>query len=292
MATAHVPGTWRLLYFDAPTRGEQIRVLFGLAKVDFEDVRLEFPRGLDKFKTAAMGDESPLCGTDLCPAVTNPRGEHKVETADIMRWVGQQVGLAPETEAEDARAVELTAMAQQILDQSFYPCLKPAVVKRVLQMESISLLGCIAGTTPPAEALEALQQKLPLLEEQLGGEGGDSDSHPFLLGKSVTYADAAVFTTLRETLLLGCFGNAGAGVGAGAGAGSVAALASESSLVSHPLLKAWMQRMEMLATPWFERRTAEHQLGAATCVEYLALTNTPFPWRRRKKRPQPAGEPS
>ena len=32
-------------------------MLFALAKVDFEDVRLEFPRGLDKFKTAEIAPE-------------------------------------------------------------------------------------------------------------------------------------------------------------------------------------------------------------------------------------------
>jgi hypothetical protein len=39
---------WQLLYFDAPTRGEQLRLLFKAAKTEFKDVRLEYPRGLDQ----------------------------------------------------------------------------------------------------------------------------------------------------------------------------------------------------------------------------------------------------
>eukprot|EP00937_MAST-01D_sp_MAST-1D-sp2_P004904 g4904.t1 len=213
-----------------------------------------------------MGEDSPLCGTDLCPAVTNPAGQHKVETADIMRWVGKQLGLAPSSEEDDARAADLTAVAQEILNECFYPCLKPAVVGRVLQKENLSLLGCIAGTKPPVVALEALPRKLAQLEEVLGGAAAGGSESAYLLGEKLTYADAAVFSTLRETLMLGCFGSAA------------------DVLTEHPRLLAWLERMEALAAPWFGKRAAEHQLGAETCVEYLAVTNTPFPWRRRRKR--------
>jgi hypothetical protein len=43
-ASSAVPGRWRLLYFDAPTRGEQVRLLFTAAKVDFDDEKLDYPR--------------------------------------------------------------------------------------------------------------------------------------------------------------------------------------------------------------------------------------------------------
>ena len=104
----HKPGTWRVIYFDAPNRGEQIRILLALANTPFEDVRVSpFPQGLDPYKKAALGDDSPLLGTDLCPAVTAPDGTHCVETTDIMRFVGQRVGMAPEADsAEDKKAME------------------------------------------------------------------------------------------------------------------------------------------------------------------------------------------
>ena len=51
---------WQLLYFDAPTRGEQLRLLFLLAGVPFEDTRLAWPAGLNRYKRAVLGDASPL----------------------------------------------------------------------------------------------------------------------------------------------------------------------------------------------------------------------------------------
>ena len=61
-ALPHTPGRWRLIYFDAPTRGEQIRVLFALAGVAFDDVRVRpFPSGLDPYKKAALGDAGVQC---------------------------------------------------------------------------------------------------------------------------------------------------------------------------------------------------------------------------------------
>ena len=68
--TSTTMGTWRLLYFAFPTRGEQLRLLFKAAGVDFEDVRIEaFPRGLDQYRRAAMGKRAaaarPTRG--LCP---------------------------------------------------------------------------------------------------------------------------------------------------------------------------------------------------------------------------------
>ena len=69
------PGQWRLLYFDAPTRGEQLRLLFRLAKQPFDDVRLVWPSGIAPYKHAALGDASPLL-FDQCPMVTSPDGHH------------------------------------------------------------------------------------------------------------------------------------------------------------------------------------------------------------------------
>ena len=37
-AVPHTPGSWRLLYFDAPNRGEQVRQLFALSKTPFVDL--------------------------------------------------------------------------------------------------------------------------------------------------------------------------------------------------------------------------------------------------------------
>lgn len=201
----HIPGTWRLLYFDAPTRGEQIRVLFSLAGVPFHDVRFPFPRGLDPYKKEAMGDASPLLGTNMCPAITSPAGEHCVETADIMRFVGRQVGLGPATAAEDARAVELTLLAQRTLDTVFYPLLFPMIISRLLEKELFGALRFlrwgVAGASKTGPPTKVLREILSELEAALAS---NSDSS-YLVGPSLSYADAAVFTVLDQCFSYSCF---------------------------------------------------------------------------------------
>ena len=78
------PGQWQLLYFDAPTRGEQLRLLFRLAKQPFDDVRLVWPSGIAPYKHAALGDASPLL-FDQCPMVTSPDGHHIAQTLSVAR---------------------------------------------------------------------------------------------------------------------------------------------------------------------------------------------------------------
>ena len=45
---------WELIYFDAPTRGEQLRMLFHASGVEFIDRRLAYPSGLDAYKHGAL----------------------------------------------------------------------------------------------------------------------------------------------------------------------------------------------------------------------------------------------
>merc|ERR1711939_1143027 len=118
-------------------------MLFYLSGTSFVDVRLRpFPQGLDPYRKAAMGDASPLCGTDQCPAVTAPDGTHCVETTDIMRFVGQQVGCAPEEgSAAAAKAWEIELLAQNILNKVFYKLFVPMITVRVLQKQGLSCLS-------------------------------------------------------------------------------------------------------------------------------------------------------
>jgi len=64
---------WKFLYFNAPTRGEQVRMLFAAGATPFEDITFDFPAGLSPYKHAAMGDKSPLM-FDQCPTVISPEG--------------------------------------------------------------------------------------------------------------------------------------------------------------------------------------------------------------------------
>uniref|UniRef100_A0A7S0JKJ7 GST C-terminal domain-containing protein n=1 Tax=Calcidiscus leptoporus TaxID=127549 RepID=A0A7S0JKJ7_9EUKA len=264
--SAHVPGSWRLLYFDAPNRGEQVRMLFFLSGTAFHDVRLAYPKGLDPYKKAAMGDDSPLLGTDLCPAVTAPDGRHCVETAEIMRFVGQRVGLAPKADSpEDHRAMEVCLLAQACMNECFYALLKPMVVKHIFANELLGVLSRCSSLILGREAVymkapaDKLASVLEAAEAALIASGG-----PYVCGPSLSYADISLFAILREVLEFQCFDQ-------------------PALLAPHPKLKALLETLEAKAQPWIEQRVRKHQLGITSTVEYFAATNTPFPWSRKRK---------
>jgi glutathione S-transferase len=242
-AVAHVPGTWRLLYFDAPNRGEQIRTLFGVAAVAFHDVRCApYPDGLNPYKSAAMGDDSPLKGTDKCPAITAPDGTSMVETSDIMRYVGQQVGLAPAAgSADDTKATEMCLLAQTILDTTWYPLLMHMAVKDVFAN------GLGFGT----------QYLVPrLMFGKLAASGG-----PFVLGSKICFADVSLFDTLSKALDLEVFDQA-------------------ALLAEHPKCSMLLKEVQVKAAPWLAKTKSDHMAVKKTIVEYLSSTNTPFPWAK------------
>ena len=53
------PAGWRIIYFDAPNRGECLRLILTAAGQEFEDIRLDFMGGeLNKYKSTAVGDDT------------------------------------------------------------------------------------------------------------------------------------------------------------------------------------------------------------------------------------------
>jgi len=255
--TAHTPGTWRLIYFNAPNRGEQVRQLFILSKTPFTDVRLIYPQGLDLFKKAAMGDASPLLGTDLCPAVTAPDGTHCVETSEIMRFVGQRVGMAPAAgSAEDDTAMEMCVLAQGVMNAVFYGLLKPMCV--------VNIAGCLARLLngPEAAYLEKPTQKLTeavtKIEATLTRSGG-----PYILGAKPCYGDVSIFAILNEVLAYSCFDRS-------------------TWLLERPKLAALLDDIGGEMTPWIDFRVREYQLGIKNTMGFFAATNTPIPWNKKK----------
>mmetsp|Transcript_38392 Transcript_38392/g.110974 ORF Transcript_38392/g.110974 Transcript_38392/m.110974 type:complete len:283 (+) Transcript_38392:81-929(+) len=259
---AHTPGTWRLLYFNAPNRGEQVRMLFFLSKTVFDDVRLApYPEGLDPYKKAALGDDSPLLGTDKVPAVTAPDGTHCVETSEIMRFVGQSVGLAPPSgSAEDEKAMEMTLLIQDVMNGVFYGLLKPLVVKRVVAVGCIQRLINGKESAYLEQPTTKLAQALQKIEATLEASGG-----PYLLGAQLCYADVSLFAILREVLAFDCFDRA-------------------ELLSRHAKLAALLQDLERKTKPWIEWRVREHQLGIDDAIQYFAATNTPMPWAKKADR--------
>lgn len=265
---AHQPGSWRVIYFDAPNRGEQVRMLLALASQPFADVRLRFPEGLDPYKTAALGDESPLLGTDKCPAVTSPDGKHCIETAEIMRFVGQKVDLAPPAgSSEDARAMEMCLLAQEIMNKVFYPLLKPMVIRELLgSFLGPALVGREATYLPEPRAF--LSDALRTIEGTLGASGG-----PYVCGAKLCYADVAIFAILNEVLAYECLDRA-------------------AVLEPHARVAFLLADLETKTQAWVDFRVREHQLGIRSTVKFFAATNTPFPWSRRAFPPSRKAEES
>ena len=97
---------WKVVYFDAPTRGEQLRILLVVAGVPFVDERVKIG-GLAELQHATLGDASPLM-FDQCPMVVSPDGTTVAQTAACMQFVGRQTDLAPKDPDMDARAMALT----------------------------------------------------------------------------------------------------------------------------------------------------------------------------------------
>ena len=258
---AHRPESWRVLYFDAPNRGEQVRMLLVLASQPFADVRLRFPEGLDPYKTAALGEESPLLGTDKCPAVTSPDGTHCIETSEIMRFVGQRVGLAPRAgSSEDAKAMVIKLLAQQVMNIVFYGLLKQMVIREVLgSFAAVALVGREASYLPAPAAF--LGDALRSIEDEMTKSGCGAGG-PYVCGAKPCYADVAIFAILNEVLAFECFDKA-------------------ALLEPHPKLAFMLADLEGKTQAWVDYRVKEHQLGICSTVKFFAATNTPFPWSRR-----------
>eukprot|EP00811_Abedinium_folium_P006609 NODE_16090_length_1012_cov_31.058757.p2 GENE.NODE_16090_length_1012_cov_31.058757~~NODE_16090_length_1012_cov_31.058757.p2 ORF type:complete len:267 (-),score=57.26 NODE_16090_length_1012_cov_31.058757:108-908(-) len=194
---------WRLHYFNAPSRGEQLRLLFKLGRTPFEDVRFAFPKGLLPFKHAAMGDESPLM-YDQCPMITSPEGHHISQTAACMQYLGRRLDLAPADHAADARALSLVLYAEEMRITIFYPLLYPIVINLILAKRFFGILGCLRSVVNMwfrfSKARAALHPMMKLLESALRTGGGD-----YFCGSRVCYADVALFDLLREILAMPCF---------------------------------------------------------------------------------------
>jgi len=192
---------WELIYFDAPTRGEQIRLLFKLANAEFKDTRLKYPEGLKAYKREALGDASPLM-FNQCPAVRTPEGTWVSQTVACMQHAGRTLALAPPEAALDSRALTLTLGAEEFRNAIFYRLLLPSVVSKALQVRFWGLLCWLAPIVlwwngAYKVARTDLPEKLAYFEAQL-----PETRSGFFCGSSVCYADVAVFDAVRETLAM------------------------------------------------------------------------------------------
>jgi glutathione S-transferase len=207
---------WRVLYFDAPTRGEQLRMLMAAAGQTFEDKRVDFPQGLAEFKHASLGDQSPLL-FDQCPTVSSPDGVHISQVAAAMQFAGNRLGLAPTPAADtpeaianaDGRAMSLVLGSEELRNQVFYKLLIPMIVRTILAKK----LGCCGSmiaccfccgtfkTTGTGEHIQKFREKIVYFEAALRTNGGGD----FFFGSTVCYADIALYDCISSILAMDCF---------------------------------------------------------------------------------------
>lgn len=114
---------WRVIYFDAANRGECLRLILACQGVPFEDLRLEFPQGLAPYKSAVLGDASPLA-FDLAPVVQHATDDDTcvniANTAAAAQYVGLSTGLAPSDAVALSLATSATISIQEMYDQLYY----------------------------------------------------------------------------------------------------------------------------------------------------------------------------
>lgn len=191
----------RLIYFDAPTRGEQLRLLFHLTETPFEDVRVPL-RGLGAYKQAELGDASPLA-FDQVPCIQH--GELSiVQTAACMAYIGAHVGLAPTSEEDRARAMMAVLASEEMRKQLFYGNRTVLVVDALL--ERVGLRRVLNPVFAALQRLYRLRRRRKFVtwcdrwERLLRARGG-----PYVLGEQLSYADVAVFDCLSAIGDIGCF---------------------------------------------------------------------------------------
>ena len=86
-----------------------------------------------------------------------------------------------------------------------------------------------------------------------------------MCGEVRGYADVALYCTLQQCLSMGD------------------AFDMPRTLAPYPKLHAFYKLLGAEAEPFFASRAQAAQLGYSDAIDFLAATNTPFPWCRRKK---------
>lgn len=109
-------GVWRVIYFDAPNRGEQLRLLFALTGTTFDDCRLPFPDG--KVPLIAAGDANPLA-FDLTPIVQHGNISIGIVPGSML-YTAEKLGLIPDDLLARALAVSIVDASEMMRNDVFY----------------------------------------------------------------------------------------------------------------------------------------------------------------------------
>ena len=149
-------GKIKLYYFDIYGRAEPIRMLFYHAKVDFEDIRFEYPRFKELKET--LGEEVFEFGQ--VPVIETPDGQHFAQSLSILRLLGKWYG-SPRYYPEDpvkAWRVDSTLDANADLQEKYWD-VQMAGYKGETEDKQKKLLEDFLNKTLPAY-LKVMQKRL------------------------------------------------------------------------------------------------------------------------------------
>ena len=159
-----------MTYFDAPGRAFATRVALRVANVPFEDERLDFKQLAAARGPAGFNERVPL---GQLPTLTLSDGTVHVQGASIARWAGKKAGLYPK---DDDSALVVDEVGETLNELwSKLPDDKDAAAKKAKRAEFVSAV------------VPRYLEHVSRLMAQRGGDG------PFVLGKSLSLADLAVF---------------------------------------------------------------------------------------------------
>jgi glutathione S-transferase len=168
---------YKLTYFNLRARGEFSRILFEVAGVPYEDVRVEFSHWPGDFKKDTPFGQLPVLeidGVKLCQSNT------------IARYLANKYGLAGKTELEKARGDMIVDCVEDVTNQIAKLFVEKDEAKKNELKEKLSN-ELLPGYYAKFEAL---------LKENKNGDG-------YFVGDSLTWADIGVANGSSWITLLG-----------------------------------------------------------------------------------------
>jgi len=194
---------WKVIYFDFPARGEQLRLMFIYSKVDFIDERYKGGKLLAGIKKNVMGDASPL-PYDQVPVLVSPDGKAYGQTAACMQLLGHILpNLSPGDKKVDATCLGLALAAEDLRNTVYYPLFYPEVYKFIIKKKApccCCIPGCIGWYKKTSKHKKGFARWAKHFEDFLRLQ-----KTKYLAGNQLYYCDIAVFDSIEACLDLPCF---------------------------------------------------------------------------------------
>ncbi|XP_073251979.1 glutathione S-transferase-like [Porites lutea] len=170
---------YKLYYFPARAKGEIDRWAFAAAKIDFEDIRLNFGEEWRKEKESGR----PPLGQ--MPFLVTPEGKILAQSGAIMKYIWKKAGLSPSDSFDEAVADMIHDGASDLRDLWLRTHFEKDEAAKETKMKEF------LETTLPAR----LEKYEALLKSKDEGKG-------FFLGAKLSYADISFVEFINSFSLM------------------------------------------------------------------------------------------